>query len=333
MRLTNNTKLPRQIVSLAEEILNSHHKFEDNRFSVTELLKSDMQILTSRLLDDEIEVDVQDMIELWEETAMHSLMEKHTDLDRFMAEERIEMEIAPNIFISGAFDCLDKEKWELMDYKNTKTPAVSEALAGTDEHWKKQMYLYSVLIGKKYGRKPRKATIIAMCKDHSKVKAMHSKDYQQYPIQMVEFDLTDSEYEERTLKELKEKAIRISAQLQRLRNELPMEEPADDILSFVRWDAMKDIVIPCTYGDQWRAEDWAIIKNTQSRATKVCDTPQDALDYYSQMPDKEQYRIYHRCGEPLNCMAYCQSRNVCPQWLSNDFSGRVEDVTDSIIPF
>ena len=311
--MTNKTGLPAPLVNLAQELVNNHPKFENNRFSVTEMLKSEQQIVLSRTKDDEIELDVQDTFPLWEGTAMHKLLEDSTP-EGFITEERGEYEIAPNIFISGAFDCLDKETWTLIDYKNPKIPSVHDAIYGKDDKWKRQMYFYALIIEKMYGRRPEKAKIVAMCKDHSRVKAYHDPTYQQEPIAMVEFDLMDQEFATEVRCEYEEKAKRVFDLLQN------GKEPS-----------------PCTYGDMWCNENWAVMKYGATRAVQggVFDNPDSAYMKWCSMPDNENYRIYHRVSEPVNCMLYCQCRSVCKQWqrFRDADIAICEDVTNSIIPF
>ena len=50
MRLTNRTGLPEPVLLMAERYVNSHPTFDDNKYSVTELLKSIRQIVLSRRL-------------------------------------------------------------------------------------------------------------------------------------------------------------------------------------------------------------------------------------------------------------------------------------------
>ncbi len=314
MKLTNKTGLPNNLVVLAEWLLNSHPKFENNRFSVTELLKSEQQIVLQRRFDDEIVIDVQDTFPLWEGTAIHSLLEQFTSKDDYIAEERLEMEIAPDIFISGAFDCLNKNTWELIDYKNTKIPSVQDALQGKDDKWLNQMYFYALLIESKYRKRPQKATIVGMCKDHSKVKASTTTGYQQYPIQQVVFDLMDSERATQMVEEYSTKAKRLKEVLDK------NLEPS-----------------PCTYGDMWCKEDYAIMKIGGSRAIPngVFDNADEAYAKWASLTNPEQYRIYHRVSNPTNCQLYCNCRDICPQWqkFKNDDISLTEDVTEKIIPF
>ncbi len=314
MKVTNKTNLPQPLVDLAERLVNNHPVFENNKFSVTELLKSEQQIVLNRRHADEIEMDVQDTFALWEGTAIHSLMEDTFPTDEYITEERVDIEISPNIFVSGGFDCLKKDTWELIDYKNTKVPAINDAIAGKDDKWLKQLYFYALLIEKKYQRRPEKGTIIAMAKDHSKIKAQTMAGYLENPVQPIQYDLMDAETATEVFIFYKEKAESVYKVL------VNNEEPA-----------------PCTYGDMWCNEDWAIIKRGGSRAISggVFDNPNDAYNHWCTLKDRANHRIWHRVKEPTNCKYYCSCSEFCKQWqaIKDKDLSVCEDVTDKIIPF
>lgn len=237
---------------------------------------------------------------------MHMLLESQTDKEKFKTEERLVADFG-DVKISGAFDLVDLENRILYDYKNTKIASVQDALNGKDDKWKKQMQFYSYLIEHHFGLRIETARIIAMCKDHSKVKASKDPDYQQTPIVMVEYDLSDRVDIDETVEEFRQKALEIKACLE-------LDIP----------------VMPCTYADMWCTEDYAVFKKGGTRAVKCFDTPVGAYEYYEKLSIPEDYQIMHRVSEPMNCKLYCQCRDVCPQWKrlrETDFSVK-EDVTE-----
>ncbi len=302
------------MVALATDLVNNHPRLEDNRFSVTEMLNSEQQIVLARRHDGEIEIDVQETFPLWEGTAMHKLLEAYTPQERYIAEQRGEVEISPGLFISGAFDCLDRETWTLIDYKNPKIPSVQDAIRGKDDKWKRQMYFYALIIERTLGKRPKTATIVAMCKDHSRVKAKNDPSYQQEPIAQIEYDLMDEEFATEVMCDYETKAKRL-------------------------WEVLSKNLdpVPCTYGDMWCSETWAIMKKGASRAMPggVFDDPNSAYDKWLSLKDRDGYRIFHRVSEPTNCTTYCKCRGICPQWrrIQEMDISVIEDVTDRIIPF
>lgn len=316
MKLTNVTGLDERWVEVAEQLFNNHPKFENNKFSVTELLKSEKQVVLQRRHDDEIEIDIQRAFALLEGTAFHEIVERVTTeseklKNKWLVEQRLEKEIAPGIFISGGFDALNRETWTLHDQKNTKLAAIEKAKDGTDDKWFRQLVLYSILIEMESGDKPTEGYITAMAKDHSYIKAKNDADYPKYPVQVIKFDLSNPVESKIIWEEAKDKAIRIKDILD---NNL---EPA-----------------PCTYADMWCDENWAIMKPNAKRALKKFDNPMMALEEYMKMDKKEEYRIYHRVSDPNNCACYCPCAQFCEQGKKAlEMESICEDVTDEILPF
>ena len=317
MKLTNESGLHPIFVELADKLLNEHPDAQPNKFFVTELAKSEKQIVLQRRHEHEIERDVQRACALIEGTAFHSLLEeiakKHPD--KYISEKRIEMELAPGITISGQFDMLDKETWEIIDYKNTKMAAIDKAESGNDWKWFNQAMIYSILIGHEFNDKPRpiKARFLAMAKDHSFVKASSDPSYPKYPMREVVFDLSDPVEAGSILEAYRYKAIRVKELLE---NGLEPNE--------------------CTYDDMWCTEDWAIMKPDAKKAHKCFDNPDKALEYYMSLDEssRDKMRIYHRISDATNCKAYCPCAEFCEQGKkARDMEKIVEDVTDAIIPF
>lgn len=311
MKLTNTTGLPQVFMNVAERLLNSHPKFDNSVFSVTELLKSEKQIVYQRRYDSVIENDVQKSCALIEGTAFHHLLEEEADkMEGMVSEQRFTIPF-DDVSISGGFDLMDTNSWVLYDYKNTKIASVDKALAGKDDKWKKQLYMYATGCEVLYKKRPAIGILIAMTKDHSMVKASLDPDYPQNPVQMIEYDLMDAEFQSQVLAESETKARRCKHLME------TGEEPE-----------------PCTYEDMWCSEDWAIRKPDGKKALKVFDNPDSALAYYHDTLKDPAYRIYHRVKEPINCKLYCNCRSVCPQGKAMcEREAICEDVTDTIIPF
>lgn len=316
MKLTNVTGLDERWVEVAEQLFNNHPKFENNKFSVTELLKSEKQVVLQRRHDADIEIDIQRAFALLEGTAFHEIVERVTTesealKNKWLVEQRLEYEIADGIFVSGGFDALHKETWTLHDQKNTKLAAIEKAKDGNDDKWFRQLTLYSILIEMAYGKKPTKGYITAMAKDHSYIKAMNDSSYPKYPVQIIEFDLSNPVERKMIWEEAKDKAMRIKEILD---NNL---EPA-----------------PCTYSDMWCDENWAIMKPDAKRALKKFDSPTKALDEYMKMDKRDDYRIYHRVSDPNNCACYCPCFQFCEQGKKAlEIESICKDVTDEILPF
>lgn len=320
MRITNRTKLPKPLVLLAEQYVNSHPKFNNNRYSVTELLKSERQIVLARRFSEQIEQDVQDTFNMWSGTSIHEGLEKmateYPELG-LVPETRYELDLGDGIEISGGFDLYDPEDNILYDYKTTKVATYSQNKDGKEDKWLKQLYLYVLGIEKLFGKRPEKVVIIAMLKDHSMQKVGVTKGYPDHPIEMLEWKTEDITQYSEILDSMKDKAVRCREILEN-GDEPPL----------------------CTFSDCWCVEDWCIKKPDAKKADKRFDSPEEALDYYMELPSetRETKRIFHRVSDFKNCKRYCTCRDFCSQWQKNkDFEAFEEDVTDELkdgyIPF
>lgn len=310
MKIKNETGLPQPLVAIAEKLVNEHPVFDNSVYSVTELFKSEQQAVLSRRNPDKVEMDIQDTFSMWNGTAIHNLLEDTADRDRYITEERIKEEIAPSLFISGAFDLLDKSDWSLYDYKTTKVATYNKMMSGSDDKWLKQLYAYADMIELKFGRRPMKATIIAMLTDHSKIKASTQPGYPSNPIMQITWKLDDPELQEMFRAERCSKAERFRHLME------TGEEPE-----------------PCTYGDCWCKEDYAVMKSGSKRALKVFDNEDEARSALKGLG--EGYRLFHRVSDYMNCRNYCQCRSFCKQWERiKDNEAVCEDITDNeYIPF
>lgn len=326
MKLTNKSGLDKRWVKMAEKLYNTHPKFGNDKFSVTELLKSEKQIALRRIHDDEIEVDIQRVFPILIGTACHEALAEVTQEDEelkeeWIAEDRLEMELTPGITISGGFDALEKTTWELHDQKFTKLPKIELSAKGEDDEWFRQLTLYSILIENKFGRKPLVGYITAGAKDHSYLRYRSKKkecaksgkdiDYPEYPIRILKFELNDPIKSKMVWEEAKDKALRVKDILD------GNIEPA-----------------PCTFGEMWCKEDWAIMKPNSQRAYRAFFSETDALEFYTKLAKKDEYKIYHRVSEPNNCACFCPCVQFCEQGKKAlDMEPICEDVTDEILPF
>ena len=320
MKLTNKTGIPTPLMMLAEKCINSHPVFDNNRYSVTELLKSERQIVLSRRYADKIEQDIQDTFGMWSGTAIHEGLEKivsdHPELS-LITEQRFELDLGDGLELSGGFDLYDKESNILYDYKTTKVATYNSNLSGKETKWVKQLYMYTLGIEKLFGKKPDKVIIVAMLKDQSKVKASVDSGHPQHPIMMIEWDMKDIEKFSEAFIEAKNKAVRIREMI------INGEEPP-----------------LCSYEDCWCTEDWCIKKPGAKKADKKFNNAEEAYEYYTSLPIEKQQerRVFHRVSDFKNCRDYCTCSEFCSQWQANkEHEAFEEDVTDDLafdyIPF
>lgn len=308
MKLTNKTGLPMPVVKMAEKLINSHPSFDDSKFSVTELLKSTRQIVLSRRFSDVIEMDVQDTYNMWSGTSIHEGLEREASLlEEYVPETRFELDLGEGLTLSGGFDLYDKENNILYDYKNTKVATYKSNISGDEDKWIKQLYLYTLGIESLYGKKPEKVVVVAMLKDHSKIKSQVEAGYPQHPIMMIEWNIDDIEKYSSALEDARDKAIEVREYL------ISGDEPP-----------------ACSYSDCWCTEDWAIKKPEAKRADRKFDSPEEAFNAYIDLSiaDREKKRIFHRVSDFKNCRDYCTCSAFCAQWKANEgHEAFEEDVT------
>jgi hypothetical protein len=77
-------------------------------------------------------------------------------------------------------------------------------------------------------------------------------------------------------------------------------------------------IAPCTDKEMWAEPDkWAVYKKGGKRATKLCETEEEAQAYIKANSSKAygvEYYIEHRKGQRRHCQRYCAARDICPQW-------------------
>ena len=205
MKLTNKTGLPEPLARVAEKLANNHPVFDKDKYSVTEVLKSTRQVVLAREHASEIEQDIQDTFSMWNGTAIHALLESEAVGSEYEAEQRIEAEI-DGVVISGGFDLFYDGDSTLYDYKTSKVATIERQRKLEETKWLEQLYLYKILRERNGMSVPKKGVIIAMATDFSKIKAGTQMGYPEHPIQMLEWELNDKEFEEATLNKAVERA-------------------------------------------------------------------------------------------------------------------------------
>ena len=280
MKQTNRLNLPEALVNFD----NGEYTYNENRYSVTELLKPIREIKLTRKYYNDIEIDVADKIPAIFGTAVHYIFEKNTPNDSNLKPEfKLECEI-DGVTIAGIIDLLDLRNLVINDYK---TSSVSKITKQDFDDWKKQGLAYAYLVFKKHGLIIRKLKFYAILKDWSKLKAVNGGNYPSAPVYVWEYDIKDSDYD------YIENYLRGKIALLKS-NELPM----------------------CTDTEKWYTGDkYAVYKNaSDKRASIVCDTEQEAHDYITNKCNGAGI-IDVRKGESLKCKYYC---NVCKYCKSKE---------------
>lgn len=278
MIYTNKLNLPNSIINSVVE----KNPPVDNRYSVTELLKSIREIKLYRKYYKDIKVDVSDLINVLFGSAVHKILEDNTDEPD--VEKEIKMEFNFNgITIVGKFDRRNLKKQLIEDYKTGK---VSTVTSNDFEEYRLQGLIYSWMTFKLTGVIIRKLRFYILLKDYSKIKASNISNYPSSPIYVWEYDVEDSDYDY-------------------------IEKYLNNKISLLN----KNDISECSDEERWyTGTKYAVYKNVgDKRAAIVCDTEEEAHGYITNKCDGKG-EIQVRKGEYLKCKHYCNCCEFCEQW-------------------
>lgn len=255
--------------------------------SVTTLTRpAQIQGLT-KLHDDQITEDAADRMWALLGTLLHDVLERHArGLQDTIAEQRLELEI-DDWTITGQYDLseLILEGETLTDWKLTSIYALKESDAKPE--WEAQLNCYAALL-KHHGRNVTKAQIVAIGRDWSKMRAKREPDYPQKGVAIKPVTLWEPN--------------KVYAYM---KHRLMLHK-----------NAQAGIWPDCTPEERWeRPAKWAIMKKGNKKATKLCDSEQNAQGWLDQiLGGKNSYSIDYRPGESIRCQSYCPVSQFCPQW-------------------
>lgn len=270
-------------------------------YSVTQLIDAPQIRLLREKHGEEIEVDVSERLWALLGTAIHAVLEEHSG-EGETPEERLYAEVQ-GVTISGQIDVqrADGNTLAVEDYKTTSVWAVMNG----KQEWELQLNVYAWLAEKVKGIPVTKAAVVAIMRDWSKAESKRTPDYPASPIQVVEIPVWPMEERERYINE-------------RVAHQFLAETNA----------AMGLPLPPCSDQERWlKPPKYAIVKEGNSRATKVCDTLEEAEKLLVQMnQSKGRYVIQERPATPIRCAEdYCQVARWCGQWQQQKVGKDVDD--------
>ena len=279
MIITNKFNLPQAFVEMAQ----CEESFKDNEIRVTSLLNGHCEEELKRRFSTEITQDVSDMIWMLFGTAAHAVLENQAETATQFKEERLKMPIS-NSVLTGKSDLYDAKTKTITDYKTT---SVWKIIYKDYENWEKQLMLYAMM-WRYWGFPVEKCEIIAILKDHSKLKArLDPLGYPQLPVQKITFEVTDAKIEA-----IKEYAIKRVKEREAYK-ELGYEE------------------IPmCTAEERYNTgEKYAVMANNRKKALRVLEDYAEAKKW---MADNGGDYINVRRSEDKKCNEYCTVKDFCP---------------------
>lgn len=271
MKVCNRMNLPKAIVEAAQS---SIHSPKIDSYSVTELLNSPRAIILTRRHWDELEQDVSDMTAALFGTAVHKMLEEHSDAN---SEIPVSTRMC-GVRFAGRIDAYNEAESEIIDYK---TCTCSKILNEDFDDWKKQGLMYAWLLFKtsECSIKPKKLRFVAFLKDWSKMKNLTVP-----PICEWTYVINDSDYDW------------IEAFIK------------DKLATLAECEALSDGNLPeCTTEERWNeGNKWAVYKDAQSkRALRLCATESEAKELY---PDCVTIK---RSGRDIKCSNYCVCSKFC----------------------
>jgi hypothetical protein len=286
LKITNKHGVPETLVSLANKQYYSKGKAN---YSVTEII-SPPRIQRLRMRhNDEMEQDVADM--LWQllGSALHVVAERGEHPD-YITEERLNASV-DGVILSGAIDIqkVTPQGIIITDYKFTS----AWALRQDKFEWEAQQNIYAWLVNKVKEKPVVGVQICALIRDWSRREASIKADYPQAPIQVIDLPQWDLERTEAYIKE---------------RITLHMDSKVQD-------DWGEDLPL-CSAEERWvRGDAWAVMREGKKRASKVCETEEEAKEVMASIPEKEKPYIEKRAGEAIRCTGdFCGVSKWCNQY-------------------
>ena len=275
---TNKHDLPSEIVSaLTRDRYKGASSESGTSYSVTQLIAPVQQTILKQRYPEEDNEDVIDNLWSMFGSIAHQLLEEHGNEGE--TEQRLYAKVIDKT-ISGGIDNL--KDGIITDYKVTACWKIQK---GDFYEWEKQLNSYAFLC-QQNGLAVNSIRIIAILRDWSAPNG-YQPDYPKAPIQIINIKLWSKKEQEAYLKH------RVS---------LLMENTTK---------SDKELT-PCNSEEMWANPDkWAIIKEGAKRATKVCDSKEEALAF---VLDKKDYSVVQRTGDRRRCAKYCVVKNRCHQY-------------------
>ncbi len=300
MKITNKQNLPDAFVSFAKRDNYSKGKSD---ISVTTLIDAPRVNILKQREGDRIEVDAVDMIWPLLGTAVHHMLEEATPKGNVTMEERLFADIN-GWTVSGQIDH-QEEIGGFVHISDYKVTSVWSVIYGKED-WVRQLNCYAQLVRMAKGKDVRSVRIVAVMRDWQRRDAQFKPDYPQSPVASIDIPLWPEEQAAAYMMD------RVNA-----------HQGAQMI-----WD-LQEGVVECSDEERWTKPDtWAVMKGSAKRASKVCETQQDAVDWIetSGVGAKSQYSIVKRPGSRTRCENYCSVAEFCTQWAMERVSAAAPEL-------
>lgn len=273
MKITNKFNLPKPF---CEAVSIDTYSKGDSDYSTTGLLRPARMVALERNHWDELEQDVSDMVWRMSGQVKHVVLERIAMANPDYVVEKRFSTVIDGKKISGQLDLYDPGTKTLYDWKET---SVWKQIVGNTDDWVKQSNINRYILAQNDIQVDSISNIVFF-KDWKR-REKGKENYPQSSIMEVKLEMWDLE---KTLAFLKE---RIKAH-----------------------ETAKENLPVCTQEETWaRPAQWALIKKGGKRASKVCDSEEEALRL--KKPDQE---IEYRPAEYVRCEDYCLCAEFCSQF-------------------
>ena len=289
MQYTNKHGLPKPIY---DAILNHDYDNPDG-YSISRLISPAYQSRLIKEFKDEISVDVADSIWALLGTSVHSVIEKAgTDI---VKELRVYKQF-DTALVSGKADYYDPVAKELLDFKVTSKYATKYGKVKPE--WEQQLNILAYLF-EGIGLQVNHIAILAILRDWS-TSDRYKHDFPDVPFMKLDVPKWDRSKTEAFV------LARVNAH--KYAESMPIA-----------------IQTPCSEEERWRSDHvYAIRKNAHTKATKLCDTREEAVAYCTEkkLPvgsTMAQYSIEERQGVDRRCADYCSVKKYCSYARENGY--------------
>jgi hypothetical protein len=297
MKITNKFNLPETFLSFARD--GKYDKGQSD-ISITTLIDAPRVNILKQQRTDDIEADVSDMIWPLFGTAVHHMLESATPAGNVTMEERLFVNINEWV-VSGQIDH-QEEHGGMIYISDYKVTSVWSVIYGKED-WVRQLNCYAHMVRLAKGKDVGGVRIIAILRDWQRREAQFKPDYPQSPVAVVEIPLWDAAKAQAYMEE-----------------RVHLHQDAQMI-----WDT-REAVVECSDEERWtKADSWAVMKPGGKRATKVCETEDEAKDWIKSQTTRTAYQVVKRPGGRTRCEQYCSVSEFCTQWIMERMANEAPD--------
>lgn len=277
MNLTNKYNLPD---ALFRAVRNDSYSKGTSDFSVTELLQPPRIRALKIRHKDEIVDDVGDRIWSLLGQAVHTILERASDNNKAISETRYFAKFGSHV-VSAQIDSLELSSGVLSDYKVTTAWGFLSNREPKPEYVA-QLNMQLELM-RSNGLDALGLQIVGILRDWQIREARSNPDYPQFQVAVLSIPIW------------------------------PRAKTIDFIMERIDRHLAADVALPnCTDEERWASPNkFAVMKGTNKRAVKLCDSLSEAQDYIS---NGSGDRVEMRKGEARRCRDYCNISKWCDQY-------------------